>query len=62
MKEVNLFVIGGLFALFAFGFLFLAAQAGQGPVYVVGLGLFLFCTLLIFVLIGETGRHRGKGE
>ena len=56
IKESVLFVIGGLFALFGLGALYVAAHADHRPVYWIGLGLFGFTVFLIFALITESGQ------
>lgn len=57
MKETTLFILGGLFALFGLGGLFVASRAEEGAAYWAGLGFFAFCILLVFALISESGKN-----
>ncbi len=62
MKEATLFIIGGLFAIFGLTALFVSAHAGHGPVYWAGLAFFVFCIVMIFALISESGQDRNHHQ
>lgn len=44
-------LLGGVMGVLALVGLFVAAGAQQGPFYLTGLGIFVFCVLFIFAMI-----------
>ncbi|HEX2581454.1 MAG TPA: hypothetical protein VHL08_05700 [Dongiaceae bacterium] len=62
MKETTLFLLGAAFAVIGMGGLFWAAMARFGMLYWLGLGLFIFCVILEFGLIGALAALKPGGR